>query len=95
MSSRCRSREKRPRRHVQSLQRAFHQQNDFACQPVLAAGQIEKSSIDGEDRLRIAFGLENDGADLRLVEPQSQQRIIELAKRTQRPELIAGLQDFL
>jgi hypothetical protein len=30
------------------------------------------------------------GADLRLVDAQPQQRVVELAERAQRPELIAG-----
>ena len=39
----------------------------------------------------VAFGPDDDGADLRLVDAQPQQRIVELAERAQRPELIARL----
>ncbi len=50
-------------------------------------------AIDRQDRLGVAFGSDHDGADLRLVDAQTQQRIVQLAERAERPELIAGLDD--
>ena len=37
----------------------------------------------------------DDGADLGLVEPQAQERVVELAERAQRPELVAGRQELV
>ena len=51
--------------------------------------------IDRQHRVAIAFRADDDRADLRLVDAQPQQRIVELAERAQRPELIAGGEDLL
>ena len=76
-----------------ALQRALHEQDDLAHQPVRLVR--DQRPIDREHRVAIALGPDHDRADLRLVDPQPQQRIVELAKRAQRPELIAGLQDLV
>ena len=55
---------------------------------------VEQRVVDGEHARRIALGLEDDRADLRLVDAQPQQRVVELAKCAQRPELIAGREDL-
>ncbi len=74
---------------VEPLQRAADVADDLAHQPVIAM-RVERS-IDIEDGLRIARCAQENRADLRLVQPQPQKRIVELAKRPQRPRLIAGL----
>ncbi len=49
------------------------------------------TSIDGDHRFGIADGADDHRADLRLVQPQPQQRIVELAERAHRPRTVAGL----
>ena len=51
--------------------------------------------VDGEHGLRVAGGAKDDGADLGLVEPKAQQRIVELAEGAERPRLIAGGQELV
>ena len=51
--------------------------------------------IDGEHGRRIADRAQHDGADLRLVQPQAQQRVVQLAERAQRPRLVAGRQELV
>ena len=84
---------KRARREVEPLQRALHEVDDLAHEPVrLVRGE---RLVDREHGVAVALGPEDDRADLRLVDAQPQQRVVELAERAQRPELIAGLQDRL
>ena len=74
---------------IDALQRALHEVDDLAHQPVRLVR--DERPVDRQHRVAIAFGADHDGADLRLVDPQPQQRVVELAERAQRPELIAGL----
>ena len=86
-------REEAARGEIEPLQRAPDVADDLAHQPVIAM-RVERA-IDVEHRLRIAGRAQQDRADLRLVQPQPQQRIVELAKRAQRPRLIAGREELL
>ena len=47
------------------------------------------SSSSASIAVLIAAGLEDDGADERLEQAQPQQRVVQLAERAERPELIA------
>ena len=50
--------------------------------------------IHRKHRFSIAFGTDDHRADLRFVQPQPQKRIVELAKRAQRPPLVASGQNL-
>ena len=80
-------REHAARREIEALQRAADVADDLADQPVVAIGVQRR--VDVEHRLRIASRAQQNRADLRLVEPQPQQRVVQLAERADRPRLIA------
>ena len=77
-------REEAARGQVHALQRAADQADDLAHQPVrrvgVAAPRRRRAPLRGSPSAR-----SDHGADLRLVQPQPQQRIVELAERAQRP----------
>ena len=50
--------------------------------------------VNGKNLGGITFGLHDDRADERFVDSQTKQRIVQLPKCTQGPELIAGGGDF-
>ena len=56
---------------------------DLPYQPVPLVR--EQGVVYAEDRGRITRGLDDDGADRRLVETETQQRIIELAEGAEGP----------
>ena len=91
-AARLDEREEAARRQVQALQRALHEVDDLAHQPVRPGARAASRST-ASTASRIAFGLDDDRADQRLVHAQPQQRVVELAERAQRPELIAGRDD--
>src|SRR4051812_45366112 len=53
----------------------------------------QKRLVHGKDPLGLADGFHDDGPDRWLTKPEPQQRIVELAKGTQRPEPIARADD--
>ena len=61
--------------------------HDLADEPVVPV-RIERPST-ASARRRIALRLDDDGADLRLVEAKPQERVVELAERAERPEPVA------
>jgi len=65
----------------------------LAHQPMRPVG--EQRPVDRDHRGTVAFGPHEDGADLRLVDPQAEQRIVQLAEGAQRPELIPGLHNLV
>ena len=81
--------EETARGEIEPLQRAPDVADDLAHQPVIAM-RVERP-IDVQHGLRIARGAQENRADLGLVQPQPEKRIVELAKRPQRPRLIACL----
>ena len=60
---------------------------DFARQPMLLVG-IEEMIV-GENLRRLARRFEDDRGDVELVEPDIEDRVVELARELQRPELCA------
>src|SRR3990172_8172290 len=74
-----------PRRHVQPFEDAPQFQDDLTRQPVF--GEMSQGLIEGEHRLRAPAGLQEDEADGLVVEPQIAQRVVELARHGQRPEV--------
>jgi hypothetical protein len=82
-------RKKAARGQVHALERAPDQPDDFANEPVRRV--IMENAIDGDDRFGIADGANDHRADLRLVQSQPQQDVVELPKRAHRPRAVAGL----
>ena len=83
-------RKKAARGEVHALQRALHEQDDLTDQPMV--GVREQCLVDRDHAGRIPFSANDHCPDERLVNTQMQQRRVELAKRAQRPELVARLQ---
>ncbi len=82
------------RREVDALQRAANLTDDLADQPVIFT-RVE-CGIDVEHRLRVRQShATDDRADLRLVDPQPQNRIVQLAEGAERPRLVAGRHEFI
>ena len=65
--------------------------NDLADEPMLSV--LEQGAIDRQHPIRISRRPKYHGSDQRLVHPQTQERVIELSKRSKRPELVAGSED--
>ena len=77
--------------HVQALENALPEQANLACEPVVAL-DVEELVV-GEDPGEIAARTKEPGPDLELVVPQPQDRVVELARERERPELLALLLD--
>ena len=74
----------RARGHVDALEHAPPLEADFAREPVRGI-RVEEGVI-GEHAPRIAVRLEHDGRDLQLVEPDVEDRVVQLARELERPE---------
>jgi hypothetical protein len=51
-------------------------------------------AVDGKHRGGVAFRPDHDRADLRLIDAEPQQRVVELPERAQGPEPITRLQNI-
>jgi hypothetical protein len=81
------SAKKAPRRQIKTFQRALDQQDDLAHQPVIAVLARVRSTArhaSGSPVVRT-----RNRADLGLVHPQPQDRIVQLTECPKRPETIA------
>ena len=65
--------------------------DDLPHEPVVLVR--EQRVVHGQDGGGIPDGLDDDRADQRLVQAQPQQRVVQLAERTERPVLVACRDD--
>ena len=67
---------------IETLQRPAPEQADFAGQPAVAADL----RVRGDHAVRLALGTQHPRPDVRLVEPQLEDCLVELAARFKRLE---------
>ena len=80
-------RDQRARREIDALEHPLPEMTDFAHQPVILVG-VEEMLV-GDDFGRIARGLEDDRGDVKFVEPDVEDRVVEFARELERPKLRA------
>jgi hypothetical protein len=79
------------RRQIDPLERSRDESHDLPHEPVIA--MLGEHLVAREDIHRIAHGSNNNGPNLRLVESQSQNRIVQRSEGAERPVLVADLKD--
>ena len=90
-ASRLDEREEAAGRQIETFQRALDEVDDLADEPMLLDARTASRRSTAPDRHSPSS--EDDRSDQRLVHPQTQQRVIELSKRSKRPETVAGSED--
>src|SRR5258706_49057 len=92
-AARLDEREEALRRDIEALQDALHVQHDLAHEAILLVRG--EHLVDGEDRARVAARLQRHDADGELVEPELEQRVVELTEGAHGPRVHAGLRELL
>src|SRR4029434_6394235 len=80
-------REEALRRQIEPPQRSRHVQDDFTRQPMIT--MRSEDAINRQRIFNLAFGAQTNQPDLRLVDAQMQQRVIEFSVRLKRPVSVA------